>query len=116
MRKVLFAAACALVALLLIALIFYALFAMQSQPPSMAIQRALDTERVKDIAFYGAAERGMFIAFPATAAARSFERGELILTAPAAAAQHCAAHEDLLKTAFAGLTGQCVEKITYNVR
>ena len=69
MRKVLFAAACAVVALLLIALIGYALFAMQSQPPSMAIQRALDEERVKDIAFYGTAERGLFIAFPATAAA-----------------------------------------------
>ena len=50
------------------------------------------------------------------ASARSFERGELILTAPAAAAKCCAAHEDLLKTAFAGLTGQHVEKITYNVR
>ena len=50
------------------------------------------------------------------AAACSFKRGELILTAPAAAAKCCAAHEDLLKTAFAGVTGQCVEKITYNVR
>ena len=50
------------------------------------------------------------------ASARSFERGELILTAPAAAAKCCAAHEELLKTAFAGLTGQHVEKITYHVR